>query len=227
MAAEIEYIEPLEMTQGETVQWKKQLKDYPANDANAPAGAGWTLKYSFRGPGPGLDISATPDANGTDYDVTLSMVQTAEFVPANNAWLNGKAVWNWSSYVVSNDDPSTERFNIAQGTLTVYQDLSAVAANTTVDLRSHVKKVLDALEATLEGKATKDQMSYSIAGRTLSRMQPKELIDWRDHYHALYVEERRLEKIRRGEGKSSGQSVRVRFTRPGHPGRIYPGSKPF
>ncbi len=83
------------------------------------------------------------------------------------------------------------------------------ALGTAADLRSHAKRVLDALEATLEGKASQDQLSYSIRGRSLSRMSPGELLDWRDRYKAEYAKEKREEDIRNGRGHSA--TIRVRF----------------
>jgi len=50
------------------------------------------------------------------------------------------------------------------------------------DVRTHAEKVLEAIEALIEGKATKDVMSYSIAGRSLTRMSADELVKWRGHY---------------------------------------------
>ena len=77
------------------------------------------------------------------------------------------------------------------------------------DNRSHVKKVLDALEATLENKASQDQLSYSIAGRSLSRLSPTELIQWRDRYREEYNREVQAERIAQGLGNSN--KIRVRM----------------
>ena len=40
------------------------------------------------------------------------------------------------------------------------------------DVRTHAEKVFEALEALIEGRPTKDVTSYSIAGRSLTRMSP-------------------------------------------------------
>ncbi len=52
----------------------------------------------------------------------------------------------------------------------------------TQDTRSHSEKVLEAIEALIEGRATKDVASYSIAGRSLTRLSPDELVKWRAVY---------------------------------------------
>ncbi|MBK7251942.1 MAG: hypothetical protein IPI06_14020 [Gammaproteobacteria bacterium] len=79
----------------------------------------------------------------------------------------------------------------------------AAAGNT--DRRPWQRKVLDALEATILGKASQDQLSLSIAGRSLSRMSPSELMDWRDRLRReVAVEEA-------GSASGFGRFARVRL----------------
>ena len=48
----------------------------------------------------------------------------------------------------------------------------------------HVRRVIDAIEAVIERRATKDQKSYSIDGRSLERTPIDELLLLRDRYRA-------------------------------------------
>lgn len=48
---------------------------------------------------------------------------------------------------------------------------------------SHVETMIDKIEAALEGRADSDVSSYSIAGRSLSKMSAAELTEWRDYYY--------------------------------------------
>src|SRR3990167_10017627 len=89
--------------------------------------------------------------------------------------------WVWSAFV----SKSGERYPIDNGTLNITRDLASVS--TTYDGRSHVKKVLDAIEATIEGTATKEQTSMSIAGRTITRRTVQELLVLKDRYKAEYI----------------------------------------
>jgi hypothetical protein len=84
-------------------------------------------------------------------------------------------------------------------------------ADTNADLRSHAKKVLDNIQAVIEGRATIDQSSMSIAGRSLSRMSVDELMTFRDRYKAEYLKEIKLARIRNGQG--TGNTPKVRFTK--------------
>lgn len=95
---------------------------------------------------------------------------------------------------------------IDDGTTEILADLITDAA---ADQRSHAKIMLDALEAVLQGKASKDVSSYSIAGRALTKLTPDELELWRDKYRAEYAAERRKERIK--DGRGSGATVKVRF----------------
>ena len=58
------------------------------------------------------------------------------------------------------------------------------------DPRTHAEKTLAAIEALIEGRATKDVQSYSIAGRSLTKMTVDELQRWRRYYHAQVLAQR-------------------------------------
>ena len=81
--------------------------------------------------------------------------------------------------------------------------------NATTDPRSDNKIILDAITAVIKGRATKDQESYSINGRSLSRTPLKDLMDMQSHYQALYNGELRKEAIKNGLGH--GGKIRVRL----------------
>jgi hypothetical protein len=186
MAAEIPTYEPEEFTRGDTVKWKINLPDYAPQD-------GWTLKYSFVTSSGQVDVTGTD--NGDGYHLVTIDSTTSQSFSAGD--------WSWQAYV----EKAGERYTVRRGTLVVKEDFASQTSG--YDARTHVKKVLDALEATILGKATSDQLSYTIAGRSLSRMSPSELIHWRDIYRAEYEREKRAERIRRGLGHKG--VVRVRF----------------
>ena len=79
----------------------------------------------------------------------------------------------------------------------------------TGDPRSHDRIVFDALEATLENRASIDQMSMSIAGRSLSRMSPDELNSWYSKYKHKVLNEDRVS--RRDKGEATGNQIKVKF----------------
>ena len=80
---------------------------------------------------------------------------------------------------------------------------------TAIDTRSQAKRNLDALNAVYEGRATRSDLSYTVAGRTLQSFSPKQLRDEISYWTGIYMMELRQEKIDRGEQSSSHIYVRL------------------
>lgn len=110
----------------------------------------------------------------------------------------------WQAMLVSKSNEAIQI--IAEGQTIVKANLALLEK---YDGRSHVKQVLDALENMILGKASRDQSSYSIAGRSLSRLSPSELLRWRDLYKAEYTREQKGDRLR--QGLVSGNIIKVRF----------------
>jgi hypothetical protein len=180
-------MEPTSFIIGETVEWEKYLSEYPTKK-------GWNLSYSFRNYSTGFDITAISKSD--HYLVQLSRETTAN-CKAGNYW--------WQA----NIHKENIRHIIAEGSLEIKPNLAMVE---TYDGRSHVKKVLEALEATILGKASRDQLSYSISGRSLSRLSPAELLKWRDIYKSEYRRELQEERI--NNGFEAGNIIKIRFNNP-------------
>lgn len=187
--ADIPTIEPLEIIAGDTLTWKKSLPDYPAT-------SGYTLKYRLINAAGKIDITAT--ASGDDHLINVSAATTAAYTPGT---------YTWTSFIEKGADASLERYTIMTGTIIVKPSLATQTAG--YDTRSHVKKVLDALDSLIEGKASRDAMQISIAGQTITKMSPEELIKWRSHYARLYQQELAAENI--NKGLASGRKILARF----------------
>lgn len=168
---------------GDTFKLAFDLDAYPAAD-------GWALTYYLKG-----ENSYSINASIVDgqYEVLESAANTANWV----AGVYG------AFFQVSKDD---EKYTLELGQTTILAAMSALA---NYDPRSHVKKVLDALEALILGKASKDVDSYSIAGRQLTKMKPEEILKWKSHYAELYRRELGAERV--AQGKKPGNTVVVRF----------------
>ena len=103
----------------------------------------------------------------------------------------------------------SERYQVAEVTVKVKQGFTGVSTATTVDNRSKAKKTLDAIDATLEGRATTDQHMYMIGNRQLMRIPVEQLISLRKEYARIYAREQRNARVRRGGTLFT--SVKVRF----------------
>ena len=103
-------------------------------------------------------------------------------------------------------DSDSARLTFDGGTWEVKSNLDA----DTSDPRSHAKITLEAVEAVIEGRATKDQENYSIAGRSLSRTPVADLLSLRDYYRTEFLREQRVE--RRNNGTGTGARILARFS---------------
>lgn len=178
--------EPFEIVAGDFIQWKREdlTTDYPS--------ASYTLKYSARLQGGQFqEIEITAGNN--------HLVQVSKSV--SEGYLPGK--YSWQGYIVRNSD--SERILIASGVWTVLANRDQDDS----DPRSHAEIMLSKIESILEGRADSDVDSYSIAGRSLSKLKPKELTDWRNYYRVEVQKEQA--KLNAKNGKASQTTMKVRF----------------
>ena len=142
------------------------------------------------------------------FTLTATEANDTYYIEAASSSTTSYAVGDyiWEAYITKTAD--SNRVMVDSGRTTITQNL----ADTNADLRSHAKKVLDNIEAVIEeGRASIDQSSMSIAGRSLSRMSVDELMTFRDRYRAEYLKEIKLARIRNGQG--TGNTPKVRFTK--------------
>lgn len=187
MGFEIPNTEPATLRVGDTWKWTKDLPDFLPADT-------WALKYALTlqtTTSALIQITTTDNGDGTHL---ASVVKTT-----TNGYTAG--AYSWHSFVTKGSD----RHTIEQGQITLLRDLDAGA----VDDRSHVKATLDAIQATLLGKASRDQITYSLGGVSLSRMTPVDLHEWESIYLRKYRDELANEAGARGQ--STGNRVKGKF----------------
>tara|TARA_R110000822_G_scaffold74601_3_gene179208 strand:+ start:103 stop:693 length:591 start_codon:yes stop_codon:yes gene_type:complete len=181
---------PTELKLGDYFAWKinNLSADYP--------NSGYVLSYEFNlidGATP-ANITLTATNLGADYKVEVASSVTASYT---------KGEYNWIANITVNG--SSNRVKVGEGFVTLQDNYAA----TTASVRSHAKIVLDSILAVIENRATMDQSSMSIAGRSLSRMTIDELLKFKSHYKTEYLKEVKQARILNGMG--SGNTVKVRF----------------
>lgn len=182
--------EPSVIVAGDNVQWTRVFDDYdPVN---------YTLSYALM-PTSGTVIKI---AAGNYGDNKTFLVNVAG--ATTEAWAANKYLWQ--AYIT---DGSGNRTTLFTGRLEIKADFNTAAV---ADYRSTVQITLENLYAVIQGKANADQQSYTIRGRSLSRMQPKELLDWLDFYEELLDREIRREANQ--QGKSNKGKILARFYDP-------------
>lgn len=171
---------PSSISAGLTFNRPATLTAHPAPD--------WQLAAVLRGAGA---IEITAEADGTGHRFLVPATETATWVPGDY----------WYSIRASKDGEVVE---VESGQITVKPDLASLDAGH--DGRAHVQRVLDAIEAVLEKRATIDQERYSINNRELWRTPIPQLLELRDRYRS---ELRRMKAARKGG--LFNQAVRVGF----------------
>ncbi len=167
---------------GDYWAWKRSdlSGDYPT--------ASYSLKYKF------YLIDGTTASN---FTLTASESNDEYLIATSSTSSYTAGDYRWVSIIIRSSD-SAESY--------LEEDYITLLDN---GVRSHTKIVLDSLYAVIEGRATMDQSSMSIAGRSLSRMSIDELIQFRDSYEARWEIEKKRARI--ANGKPSGNTIRVQF----------------
>jgi hypothetical protein len=174
---------PSLITAGLSLKTEVVLDDYPAPT--------WSLRAILRGP---AQIDLVSAAAGTGHLLSAGAAATAN-------WTAG--LYALSLRAASGDDV----FEVEAGQVSVLADLVGVANGH--DARGHAQRTLSAIEAVLEGRASKDQQSYTINGRSLLRTTIADLLLLRSTYRKEVQAERAGGRGRR----LVGRQVRVRFAK--------------
>lgn len=153
--------------------------------------ASYTLKYLFM-------LQSSDDYNIT---LTASKVSNAHVlesaITATSKHVAGQYAWH---AIVVRDSDSEE--------IVVDQGLVEFKAQTG-DTRSHAYKTLQAIRATIEGKATKDQLSVSVNGYSLSRYSFEDLVKMEREYSIRWEDEKK--KSERNQGRNGRNRVLVKM----------------
>ena len=183
--------EPFELVVGDYWAWKREdlTNDYPTGlyslsyEFHCDSGGGGSHKFT---------INAV-EADGIYY-IEVPSTTTDDYNPHD---------YIWGAYITRTAD--SNRVQIDEGKTTILPNL----ADTNADLRSYAKKVLDSVEAVIEGRATIDQSSFSVGNRSLSRMSIDELLELRRVHKVEYLKEVKQARVKNGAG--SGNKIGVQF----------------
>jgi hypothetical protein len=181
--------EPTEVVVGDFIQWKRSdlVDDYPL--------AEYSAEYVARITGGGAnEIKMPATESGGTYLFTVDSATSADFAPG---------LYHWQLEVTQTS--SGNRIVVDIGDFTAIPDMD----NNQADPRIHAEIMVDKIESLLAGKADSDVASYSIAGRSLTKLSFQELLDARDHYRREVVQHNNAELVKRG--KKNGSTIQVRF----------------
>lgn len=183
MTATLPTAEPTTVNAGDTVKWVKSLPAYPASE-------GWTLSYTLINSGAKITFNAS--ALQDDYQVNVSAA-------TSGGWTAG--TYDWRAQV-SRDG---EVFTVGSGRISVAPSFGAA----TLDARSQVRRMLESVEAVLEGRASSAVQEYQIAGRSLKHIAIPDLLTLRDKLRADVAREDAAAAV--AAGLSPRGRIQVRF----------------
>jgi len=169
MSYTVPSIEPAEIVSGDFLTWKISNSTYPANL--------YTLSYRLVGSAGVQTVTASADGNDHLVEVAGDSLVGPPAVVGTDAWVAG--FYTWTKFAT--EIATSRRITLGTGKLTV---LANPATQTATDTRTHARKVLDAIEAVLEGTASKEQSEQSIDGKALKRRSIEELLALRTYYKA-------------------------------------------
>jgi hypothetical protein len=183
--------EPKEVVVGDFIQWKRSdLIDYPTS-------SGYTAEYVARITGGGsTEIKLPQSASSTD-DYYLFTVDS----DTSSSFMTG--LYHWQLEITQTS--SGNRIVVDTGDFKAIPDMD----NNQADPRIHAEIMVAKIETILEGKADADVSSYSIAGRSLTKMSFNELVEARDYYRREITKHNNDELIKKG--KKNGSTIKVRF----------------
>lgn len=174
--------EPTQINAGDTAKWTKTLANYPAS-------AGWVLSYALVSAAQRYTFSAT--AQGDDFLITVAAATTTAYVAG---------AYEYRGTV----SKAGEVFTVSSGRITI-----APAFGSAIDASSRVRRSLEAIEATIEGRATSATAEYEIAGRKLKYISIPELLQLRDRLRQDVAREDAAAQIAKGMGNPN--RIYVRF----------------
>lgn len=186
--------EPTRIAVGERIEWTRTFDGYSADL--------YDLQYRFRGEhGPGINVNGTAD--GAAFIAEITAAQSATLCTGQ---------YHWQAWITEAAD-ATNTFKAAEGVIAVDPGFS-VTPEDTIDVRSTAKKILDALDAMMLGRASSDQLEYEIetpAGRRrIKRMTRRELLEMRSYYAGIVSRENASARVRNGGRFGTQVVVNVR-----------------
>jgi hypothetical protein len=173
---------PSSLRAGDTWQLLLTLADH-----DAPT---WSSVLYFEKAG--LSFSVNGAASGSQHSFTLAAADSAGKEPGNYKWF----IRATAAGIVD---------TVLEGWLDILPDLAAAKGR---DHRGPARVMLDAVNATLLGRASSDQLAMTINGRSISRIPLPELRQWQ----AQLKQEVRTEE--KGAAAGLGRNIKVRYARP-------------
>lgn len=171
---------PSKITAGTSVSWLVSLPSFPAS-------SGWTLTYTLVSPSAQVQVTSTPSGDNHLFEIPFS--ESSDYIPGKYAFQ-------------AHADNGTERYQVDAGEVEIAADFAD--ATTGSDTRDWLTVAIEALQASIAGRASKTQMVQLVSGVQIQHMTLA------DQISAL----KRLKSMRAaktGKMRGGGKTMKVRF----------------
>jgi len=160
------------------------------NSATDFTAATYTLAYTFRYETGSFTVDCTTNASDSDaFDLDVSDDLTYD-LPPGDLYFVGRAEHTTSG----------ARHDIDRGVLLVRMNPAR---------ETHSQRVLDAIRANIEGRASNDQRTIMIGDVQLSHMNPAQMLQWEKLYAQRVKHE--FDRARKLAGIGTRMTVQTRF----------------
>lgn len=166
------YTEPTYLTQGERVAWTRDIcGNYPSSL--------WTVKYKFRGPSTGFDITATID--GLNFAAVITAAQSLTMAVGT---------WKWWAYATEIAN-ALNIIEVGNGLMTVYQ--GAPSAFDAIETRSANEIILASLQTAFSNNlaVAEYEISTPAGSKKIKYGSRNELLAQIKYYSGLVANEKR------------------------------------
>jgi hypothetical protein len=176
---------PKKIFAGFNVEWEESPSEYSSVTYGLSATFVLLSSSATR-----ITVNAT--ANGTGFAFSITASFSASFTPGNYK-VHIYATLGTAKYLIGTQDVT----------------ILANPLSATGDTRNHIQKMLDAINATLEGRATQEYQSMTIDGYSVTQMSPDQLLKLRSYYKNELRKQTNAERI--ASGKSPLNTIKTKF----------------
>jgi hypothetical protein len=176
---------PSSFIAGDSLAWLLSYADYPAD-------GGWVLSIVLVKDGAKITIPST--ASGSQHQVSIPSATTAAYAPGT---------YHFQASVTS----GTDRVTVGSGSIEIKPDFAS--QTTGYDARTWLDKAIEALEASIAGRASKTQLAQTIGGVQVQHIPPGDQLSLLDKLRAQRQRQEAVE--RRTAGLGSRSIIKVRF----------------
>lgn len=187
---------PKQIYAGTTVKWRDDAATGPLNESITSGTGNYSLVYYLRTNASHEGHTVTGTSYGTGWEFSISATDSAGFDAGD-----------W--YFYAEASKGSEKFTLGSGRLEVFSSLAYTGQPGAFDGRTQAEQDLDAVTTAIRQIVSDKVKSYTIAGRSFTKIDMPDLVLRESQLKAIVARERKAAMIANGLGDP--HSLYVRF----------------